>query len=256
MKSIILAAGKGTRLKELTKSKPKCLVKIQGKSIIEYQLEIFDNFKFDEILLVAGYKSKKLNYLNKKIIINKDFDNTNMLYSLYCAIDEIKDDIMISYGDSIFENSIIKKLINCKSDICIASDANWKNYWDSRYLDPLTDLETYKVDKDENLTNIGDKPVNYSQIDGQYIGLIRLSKEGSEIFKKELIHFSNVGFINNKPFNNAFLTDFLQALVLKGYSIKSQKIYGNYVEIDTIEDIESPITQERVKSFNASKKTS
>ena len=65
MKSIILAAGKGTRLKELTKSKPKCLVKIQGKSIIEYQLEIFDNFKFDEILLVAGYKSKKLNYLNK-----------------------------------------------------------------------------------------------------------------------------------------------------------------------------------------------
>ena len=45
MKSIILAAGKGTRLKELTKSTPKCLVKIQGKSIIEYQLEIFENFK-------------------------------------------------------------------------------------------------------------------------------------------------------------------------------------------------------------------
>ena len=58
MKSIILAAGKGTRLKELTKSKPKCLVKIQGKSIIEYQLEIFDNFKFDEILLVADINLK------------------------------------------------------------------------------------------------------------------------------------------------------------------------------------------------------
>ena len=51
------------------------------------------------------------------------------------------------------------------------------------------------------------------------------------------------------------LTDFLQALVLKGYSIKSQKIYGNYVEIDTIEDIDLQL-HKKVKSFNASKKTS
>lgn len=250
MKSIILAAGKGTRLKGLTKSKPKCLVKIQGKSIIEYQLEIFNNFKLEDITLIAGYKSKKLNYLNKKTIINKDFDNTNMLYSLYCALDEIKGNVIISYGDSIFDNSIIEKMIMSKSDICIASDANWKNYWDSRYLDPLTDLETYKVDNEDNVINIGDKPHSYSQIDGQYIGLIRLSSKGSEIFKKELIHFYNLGLVNDKPFNDAFLTDFLQALILKGYLIKSQKIYGNYVEIDTIEDIESPITQKRIQSFN------
>ena len=173
-----------------------------------------------------------------------------MLYSLYCAINEIEGDLLISYGDSVFDKSIVQKIICSDSEICLASDANWKDYWESRYIDPLSDLETFIVDNKSNITNIGEKPKSYDQIEGQYIGLIKLSKKGSEIFKKELIHFHNMGLINEKAFNNAFLTDFLQALILKGYKIKSQKVYGNYVEIDTIEDIESLITQKRINSFN------
>lgn len=249
MKILILAAGKGTRLKELTRDNPKCLVKLDGKSIIQYQLDIFKNFNVEDIVLIAGYKSEKLKFLSKKIILNKKYDITNMLYSLFCAIDEIKGDVLISYGDSVFDNSIIEKMINCDSEISVASDANWRNYWDSRYIDPLTDLETYKTNKDGYITNIGEKPESYSQIDGQYIGLIKLTSIGSEIFKKELIHFHKKGLINKKSFNDAFLTDFVQALILRGYKIKSQEIFGNYIEIDTIDDIESPITQKRINSF-------
>ena len=249
MKILILAAGKGTRLKELTRDNPKCLVKLDGKSIIHYQLDIFKNFNVEDIVLIAGYKSEKLEFLSKKIILNKKYDITNMLYSLFCAIDEIKGDVLISYGDSVFDNSIIEKMINCDSDISVASDANWRNYWDSRYINPLTDLETYKTNKEGYITNIGEKPESYSQIDGQYIGLIKLTSIGSEIFKKELIHFHKEGLINKKSFNDAFLTDFVQALILRGYKIKSQEIFGNYIEIDTIDDIESPITQKRINSF-------
>ena len=249
MKILILAAGKGTRLKELTRDNPKCLVKLDGKSIIQYQLDIFKNFNVEDIVLIAGYKSEKLEFLSKKIILNKKYDITNMLYSLFCAIDEIKGDVLISYGDSVFDNSIIEKMINCDSDISVASDANWRNYWDSRYINPLTDLETYKTNKEGYITNIGEKPESYSQIDGQYIGLIKLTSIGSEIFKKELIHFHKKGLINKKSFNDAFLTDFVQALILRGYKIKSQEIFGNYIEIDTIDDIESPITQKRINSF-------
>ena len=250
MKILILAAGKGSRLKELTRDNPKCLVKLNGKSIIQYQLDIFNNFKVEDIVLVAGYKSEKLKFLSKKIILNKKFDITNMLYSLFCAIDEIKGEVLITYGDSIFDNSIIEKMVHCETDITVASDANWRTYWDSRYSDPLTDLETFKTDMEGNLTNIGEKPESYSQINGQYIGLIKLTKTGSEIFKKELIHFYKEGVVNEKSFNDAFLTDFLQALILKDYKIKSQEVLGNYIEIDTIDDIESKITKRRVKEFN------
>jgi L-glutamine-phosphate cytidylyltransferase len=250
MKSLILAAGKGARLKELTKNIPKCLVKIQQKSLIEYQLEVFESFQFKEVILIAGYKSEKLKFLSKKTIINKNYDKTNMLYSLYCALDEIKGDLLISYGDSVFDKAIIERIINSDSEINIASDSNWKSYWESRYVNPLSDLETYKINSDGNVLSLGEKPTNFSQIEGQYIGLIKLSKKGSEIFKKELVYFHNKGVVNKKSFNDAYLTDFLQALILKGYRIKSQQVSGNYIEIDTIEDIESPITQNRIKSFN------
>ena len=249
MRSIILAAGKGTRLNKLTQEIPKCLVKIKGKSLIEYQLSIFNNFKFKDIILIAGYKYKKLKFLSKKIVLNKSYDRTNMLYSLYCALKYINGDVLISYGDSVFDKSIIKKIINSNSNICVASDANWKKYWKSRYKNPLLDLETFKVDQNNNVTSLGDKPKSFEEINGQYIGLIKLSSKGSEIFKKELEYYFKKGSVNNKNFNDAFLTDFLQVLISKGYEIKSESIYGNYIEIDTIQDIDSLITQERVKSF-------
>ena len=113
MRSIILAAGKGTRLKKLTKDIPKCLVKIKGKSLIEYQLFVFDNnFEFKDIILIGGYKYEKLKFLSKKIVLNKNFNQTNMLYSLFCALDYIEGELLISYGDSVFDNSIIKKILN------------------------------------------------------------------------------------------------------------------------------------------------
>ena len=65
MRSIILAAGKGTRLGKLTQNKPKCLVKILGKPIIEYQLNIFDSCGIRDITLITGYMSSKLDYLKK-----------------------------------------------------------------------------------------------------------------------------------------------------------------------------------------------
>ena len=250
MRSIILAAGKGTRLKKLTKDIPKCLVKIKGKSLIEYQLFIFDNnFEFKDIILIGGYKYEKLKFLSKKIVLNKNFNRTNMLYSLFCALDYIEGELLISYGDSIFDNSIIKNIINSNENICIASDYNWKKYWESRYENPLLDLETFIVDESNNITSIGEKPTSYDDIQGQYIGLIKLSAVGSQIFRNELIYLHKKGFVNNKKFKDAYLTDFIQELIVKGYNIKSLEVKGNYVEIDTIEDIESPITQERIKSF-------
>ena len=249
MRSIILAAGKGTRLGKLTQNKPKCLVKILGKPIIEYQLNIFDSCGIRDITLITGYMSSKLDYLKKNTIINKDYETTNMLYSLYCALEIIEGDVIISYGDSVFDKNIIEKLASSKSDISIASDSRWKEYWQSRYADPLSDLETYRLDKIGNVVSLGDEASSLDEIDGQYIGLIKLNKTGSKIFKNELEFFFNKQKVNNKSFSTAYLTDFIQALINKKYTIKSIDILTDYIEIDTIEDLESKITIERVSNF-------
>ena len=249
MKSIILAAGKGTRLGELTSNNPKCLVKLNGIPLLEYQLKIFEECEIHEIIIVAGYKSNKLNYLSKNIILNSKFNSTNMLYSLYCALDKINGDVLISYGDSVFDKSIVENMIHSKEDISVASDLRWKEYWSSRYIDPLSDLESFKVNDKGYIEQLGEKASSFDQIQGQYIGFIRLNSKGAQIFRRELKYFFTKKIINEKLFKDAYLTDFLQALITKGIKLKAIEIEGNYIEIDTIEDLESIITKQRVLTF-------
>ena len=101
MNLIILASGKGSRLKSLTKNKPKCLVKIKGKTIIE---RILDNSNlFKKTLLVTGYKSSILEkkFKNYLIVKNKDFTKSNMVHSLFKTFKHVKSDVIVSYADII-----------------------------------------------------------------------------------------------------------------------------------------------------------
>ena len=109
MKTIILAAGQGTRLRPLTDFCPKCMVEVNGISIIERQLAVMHNCGIEDkdISIVAGYCSdalkEKLGSTEIQLIVNEKFENTNMVYSLMCAkqVLEDADDILISYGDII-----------------------------------------------------------------------------------------------------------------------------------------------------------
>lgn len=254
MKSIILAAGKGSRLMPLTKFIPKCLVEINGKSIIEHQLSVLDNFDFNQINLVTGYRSNKLNYLPCNKIFNPEFDSTNMLFSLSCASNTLNDEILISYGDSIYDNQMISKIIECKYDICIANDINWKEYWMSRYENPLEDLETFAKDPQDRIISIGSKPKNYNEVNGQYIGLIKLSKKGAVIFKEKINEYKSLGVVNSKPFETAYITDFIQQLIYDRIKIFAVSVSTDYVEIDRVEDLKSKLTIERVKRISKVKK--
>lgn len=249
MKTIILAAGKGTRLKPFTDEFPKCLVPILGKPLIEHQLDIFKNIFLKKSIVVSGYRTEKLNYLDVNLIINAEYEDTNMLYSLYCAKNELTGELLISYGDSIYTKEVIESILKCKSDICVSIDKDWKSYWNSRYDEPLSDLETLKLNEKGNIIEIGNKPKNYKQIEGQYIGLIKLSKKGSEIFSREISNFKKENKVNGKPFKDAYLTDFLSDLIKLKYELKANPVNGGYVEIDTEKDLNSEITLKRVKQL-------
>ena len=116
MKVIILAAGQGTRLRPLTDDRPKCMVEVNGKSIIERQLAVMHNcgIKDEDITIVAGYRGdvlqQKFQDTKMDIIINEDYETTNMVCSLMCASElmESQDDILISYGDIIYEETVLR----------------------------------------------------------------------------------------------------------------------------------------------------
>lgn len=241
MKIIILAAGKGERLFPLTKDKPKTLVSIFGKPILEHQLGVIKNSGITEIVIVKGYHEEKIKYQNIKYYTNEKYDSTNMVETLFCSKKEMQDSIIVSYGDIIYEKKILDTLINDSSNISVIVDKQWMKLWEIRSDNPIEDAESLEI-KNGYIVSIGQKIDSINEPCGQYIGLMKFQGEGIKQLKsvyeslKQKSEKNNGFYKKEKKFNQMYMTDLLQAMIDSGYSIKPIFINGGWLEIDTISD--------------------
>ena len=125
MKAIILAAGKGTRLMPFTTNTPKCLVSINNKCLIDHQINVLKSRNIQDITIVAGYLGHQLAGKGR-VIMNKKYETTNMIYSLYCGINEICGETLITYGDIVYSTQLLDLLIRDKHDISVPIDITGK----------------------------------------------------------------------------------------------------------------------------------
>ena len=242
MNAIILAAGQGTRLKPLTNDKPKCLVPLFGKSILEWQLDLFNSFKIKNISVVKGYLQEKITFENIHYFENSNYDKTNMVETLFCARDQLFDDVIVSYGDIIFERNVLQKLLDSKDDISLIIDKNWEKYWKIRFDNPLDDAETLTIDSNGYILDIGQKTSNIEMIQGQYIGLMRFQNDGVKFLRDFYDNAKKIATVNNNPLNpdipfeKSYMTDLLWTMVDSGFKIKSIPITGGWLELDSYDD--------------------
>lgn len=244
MKAIILAAGEGKRLHPMTKNIPKCMVKLFGKSLLEWQLEAFRSCNITDISVVKGYCSDVINFLNINYFENKKFDKTNMVETLFCAKEKLTDSVIVSYGDIIFEKKILEKLINSKENFSVVVDRNWENYWKIRFDNPLEDAESLTLDEENYIQNIGQKVNNINQMAGQYIGLMKFQESGLDYLKEfyeEMRSKAEIGInpLNPSiPFEKSYMTDFLQGLIIAGCKLKAVLVDNGWLELDSLHDYE------------------
>ncbi|MCC5931452.1 MAG: phosphocholine cytidylyltransferase family protein [Cyclobacteriaceae bacterium] len=249
MKSILLAAGEGTRLRPYTLEVPKCLVEVEGRSLIDRQLDILTSEGISEQIIIGGYLVNKLYGRGSKILENKRFDETNMVWTLFCADEELEGDIIVSYGDIVYSSQNLQSLLNSTADIAVTIDMDWEDYWSKRMEDPLSDAETLKISSDGFITEIGQKPRSLSEIEGQYMGLMKFSAEGVKTLKKVFYQAQKDGNIRGKNPENAYMTDLLQLMIDKGHKIKAVPVHGGWIEVDTVDDLKSRVTQSRIKNI-------
>ena len=179
MRAIILAAGRGRRMQELTADKPKCLLELKGKKLLEWQLESLRGAGIEEIAIVTGYKREKLKKYNLHEFCNKHWANTQMVSSLACADEWLQHSpCIVSYSDIFYDATAVTVLIEITADIAVTYDPTWRNLWSQRFDDPLIDAETFKLSENGTIAEIGRKPRHIGEIEGQYMGLLRLSPEG------------------------------------------------------------------------------
>jgi choline kinase len=236
-KLIILAAGEGTRLRPLTDDRPKCMVEIKGKPLLDLQIQTAKSCGIETIVIVRGYLQHKITRTDVIYCENKKYDSTNMVESLWCAENEITEDVIISYGDILFEKSVLELLLKSNHDISVVVDHDWKSYWQKRSDNPIDDAESLKLDESGFITDIGQKITNIDEPDAQYIGLTRFRDSGIEQFKKQYYKLSN----NKKNMNkikNIYMTDLLQSIIDDRLPVASVGINRKWIEIDTLSDLE------------------
>ncbi len=240
-KAIILAAGQGTRLRPLTDNIPKCLVPLAGVSLLERQVSTLQEAGITRINIVSGYRSECIEELGFDVTLNHDYAKTNMVESLFAAKDFMmgdQEDLIIAYGDIVYEINNLKALLDSEEDIALMIDTDWKKLWSLRLENPLEDAETLIIDSDGYVTELGKKPKSYEFIQGQYTGLIKIA--GSKFndlwqFYKDL---DRKGTYDNKDFNNMYMTSFLQQLIDNGWKAKAVLVKNGWLEVDSVEDLE------------------
>ena len=229
MNLLILASGKGTRLGSLTEHNPKCLIKVNKKKVIEYLEPCFD--RFTKVIVSTGFKKKKIeNFLNNKginFVYNKDYEKTNMVYSMFNCINSIDKDVIVTYSDIIFD---LKIFDHFTSKTCIPLNANWKKNWLARmsYAKMISDAEGVET-SGSFLKSIGSdlKKSNLPKL--QFMGLIKFSYED----------FNNIyNFWSKKNLLGIDMTNFLNIL-LENKVIKIPFFRSSFFwsEIDTPSDL-------------------
>lgn len=175
MRAIILAAGRGSRLKALTDKQPKCLLKIHGKSLLEYQIEALSKAGITNIAIVTGYLANTIQHPSiDHYFHNPLWSRTNMVYSLTRADDWLSEsDCIISYADIFYQPSAIESLMKTPHAMAITYDVNFLGSWRARFAEPLDDLENFLINEEGFVKKIGGKPASFQEVMGQYMGLIK-----------------------------------------------------------------------------------
>ena len=145
MNAIIIAAGSGKRISKDIESTPKSLININGKPIIDYQIEILRRLKIKNIFVITGKYSEKFKIKNVQYVHDKEHEKHDILGSLMEAKAFLKDDVIVLYSDVIFDFEILKQVVDSKESISIAVDMNWKKNYEGRTDHPEDEAENVLI---------------------------------------------------------------------------------------------------------------
>lgn len=233
MKAVILAAGRGSRMRGITDQKPKCLTRVGGRPLIDWQMRALTLGGVAEVAVVTGYRSESLQSLNIRHFHNNRWADTNMVRSLMCADAWLKSGAIVSYADLIYTPDIVQSLFDAEGDIVISYDTEWLTQWRLRFDNPLLDAETFRVSESGKLIEIGQRAESTDDIQGQYMGLTRFSPTG---WKKVADFLAGV---SADVLDKLDVTALLSLLIERGFSISTVPIAGNWFEIDDERDLKA-----------------
>jgi choline kinase len=236
MQALILAAGRGSRLRPLTDDRPKCMVELGGIPLLYRQLAALRSVGVRDVTIVAGYRADVIRAGGTSIITNSRHAATNMVATLLCAEEVLTSgsEVLVSYGDIVCEPRIIKPVVESRAPLSVAVDMQWRAYWELRFPNPLDDAETLRLRDDGTIVDIGRRPQSFDEVQAQYLGLIKVTAEAATWIVDMFYRLRRMDACHA---DRMFMTDLLQALINDGRPVNAVRVDHGWLEVDSPADV-------------------
>jgi phosphoenolpyruvate phosphomutase len=254
--AVIVAAGKGfeDELMPLIADRPKSLLNVKGKTILQRQIETLHRTGIRKIAVVRGYKKEMLAPLpDVRYFDNDRHAETNTLESFFCAEEVLKGRVIALYGDILFDESILEKLLKSEADITLVVDhakheAGANGNGQKRISHPemvktarrLADASRFVPDATLNSALKIGRDLSGEEANAEFIGMAMFSEKGIEtlkqVYRDAKANYAGKPFHEAKTFEQASFSDVIQELIARDIEIACLDIYKGWMEVDTFDD--------------------
>ena len=254
--AVIVAAGKGfaEEMKPLIDDRPKSLLDVKGKTILQRQIEALRGSGIRQVAVVRGYQKDSFEPLPDVAYFDNDrHAETNTAASLFCADSAMKGRVLMLYGDILFDDSILQKLCRSDADITLVVDhADDNTHTNGNGSKPVSRPEMVRTSRRlaEAARFIPDTQMNKvlkigrdlgpEQANAEFIGMALFSDRGMntlrDVYNDSREKYADGEFHEAENFDRASFADLIQELIDRGLDIACVDIYKGWVEVDTFDD--------------------
>ena len=241
MQPIIIGAGRGRRLGSMTDEQPKCYVQVAQRRIIDWTLDAFISAGLRTPVFIGGYQIDRIaaDHTHLTFCHNRNWQQNNILESLMHAEQHMHNGFVCAYSDILFRHTVVSDALQHPGDIVLCVDTHWRDRYAHRSEHPEEDAEKVQADGDR-VTRIG-RDICSVDAQGEYIGVARCTPKGARQFR-QYYHRAREACAGRPRrgaavFEKAYLIMMFQEMLDYGVDIHMVSTPGQYMEIDTEQDL-------------------
>ncbi|MFC1590745.1 phosphoenolpyruvate mutase [Candidatus Omnitrophota bacterium] len=236
-------------MKEIASDIPMAMLDINGKPLLQRQAETLRKANINDIYVVGGYKKEKIKVEGVQVVHNADYRKTGILHSIMCAEEAMSNRALIAYSDILFDNIILKRLLDRNEDIVLAVDGTMSRKDADKKFDliiandtPVRSKRSLMSEAPKEIARIG-VTIDPDEAHYEYAGLMLLSAKGCKIFKEVFDdiadRYKENRFHESDSIAKASLTDILQEIIDRGHKVSGVEVRSGWMEIHSFDNYRS-----------------
>ena len=253
IRAIIPAAGSHSALGELVADRPCCMIDINGRTILQRQIDALNKLKIRDVVVVRGYKKECVNLSNIKYYDNDTYEDGFILKSLFMAEPDFENGFIYINSDILFNEDIIQKLLTTRHDIVLVVDNSYSYH--QHDVDKKLDMVVTKHRDDsyrklnlwsENTVLRIGKLIDKDLAHYEFVGIAYFSKYGAEVLSKvyhDCLKYHAGKFHEADFFRKSSFTDIIQEVIDRGFNVNILEVHKGWMELHNQKDYKAAIEQ-------------